>query len=128
MEQIAEVVRDVNAFSVGQEHGLWSAQVDGALKRLSSDVGADCSSMKDEILSRIEKGLLDKYTDARGPIVATQEQLREDFIDALAKVVYEKRPMNDILAAAAPKLPKAVADYLRAALASNVDFGSPAQM
>ena len=128
MEQIAEVVRDVNAFSVGQEHGSWSAKIDGALKRLSSDVGADCSSMKDEILSRIEKGLQDKYGDAKGPVVATKVQMGEDFIDALAKVICEKKAMNAILAAAAPKLPKVVVDYLRAALASNVDFGSPAQM
>ena len=128
MEQITEVVWEVNAFSVEQAHERWSAHVDGKLKGLSSDVGADCSSMKDEILSRIEKGLLDKYGDAKGPIVATQEQLREDFVDALAKVTYEKRAMNAIFAAAAPKLPKAVVDYLRAALASNMDFSSPVQM
>ena len=128
MEQITEVVREVNAHSVGREHEGWSAQVDGALRRLSSDVGCDCSSMKDEILSRLEKGLLAKYNDAKGPVAASGEQMREDFTDALAKVVYEKKAMNAILSAAAPNLPQAVVSYLRAALASNVDFGSPAQM
>ena len=127
MEQITDVVREVNAYSAGKEHETWSAQVDGALKRLSSDVGVDCSSMKDAILSMLEKGLLDKYNDAKGPIAATRLQMREDFTDALAKVICDKKAMNAILAAA-PDLPKAVVSYLRTELASNVDFNSPAQM
>ena len=127
MDQITDVVREVNACSAEREHESWSAQVDGALKRLSSDVGVDCSSMREVILSRLEKNLLDKYNDAKGPIAATREQMREDFTDALAKVIYDKKVMNATLAAA-PDLPKAVVSYLRAELASNVDFDSPAQM
>ena len=59
--------------------------------------------------------------------MATREQMREDFTDALAKVICDKKAMNATLAAA-PDLPKAVVSYLRAELASNVDFNSPAQM
>lgn len=128
MEQLVEVARAINEFSVGQEHESWSAQVDGALAQLSSDVGADCSSMKDAILSGIENGLLEKYNGAKDSAAVSKEQVRGDFTAALAKVIDDKKAMKACLDEAAPRLPRPVVDYLRGALATSVAFGSPAQM
>ena len=123
-KQLTEITRAINEFSIAQEHESWSTEVDGALRDLSAAVGADCSSMKDSILSGVEKELRAKYNGTEHPVQVSKEQVRGDFTAALAKVIADKRAMNDSLAAAALNLPSSVVDYLRAALATKVDFNS----
>lgn len=128
VEQLKGIVRAINDFAIGEEHESWSAQVDDALRQLSAEVGIDCSSMKDAILSRLEGDLRTQYNGAQDVALISKEQIRNDFSAALAKFVDAKRAMNASLASAAPNLPAAAMNYLKSALASDPEFGTPKQM
>lgn len=126
--QLNSVVKAINDFAISEEHESWSAQVDDALKLLSAEVGIDCSSMKDAILSGLEGKLRTQYNGANGVAIISKEQMQNDFSASLAKIVDAKREMGVSLAAAAPNLPPAAVSYLKAALASDLEFSSPKQM
>ena len=128
VEQLGGVARAINDFAIKGEHESWSVQVDDALRQLSSDVGIDCSSMKDSLLSKLEGDLRTQYNSAKDIATVSKEQMRNDFSAALAKIIDAKKAMNASLTSATPNLPPAAVSYLKAALASDLEFSTPKQM
>ncbi len=127
-DQLAKVVKHVNHFSITAEHESWSAEAGSMLAKLSAELDIDCSQLRDSLVSGIEEELKARYDSADSASVVSREQMRSDFSAALEKAVNARMEMGAILESAEAGLPPAVTEYLRDALASNVDFNSPDQM
>lgn len=127
-EDINSVTREINTFAMQNAHEGWASQVGDALAELSSETGIDCSSLKDSILSKIERNLNARCNSSVGLAVVAAEDLQKMFSEALTSVVSDRKAMATSLTAAAKDLPSVAVTYLRNELATNLDFRRPAQM
>lgn len=127
-EEIDSVTREINTFAMQNAHEGWASQVSDALAELSRETGIDCSSLKDAILSKIERNLSARCTSNIGLEVVAAEDLQKMFSEALTGIVSDRKAMAASLAAAAKDLPPVAVTYLRDELAANLDFRKPAQM
>ena len=127
-EEINSVTREINTLAMQNAHEGWASQVGDALAEFSRETGIDCTSLKDSILSKIERGLNARCNSSIGLAVVAAKDLQEMFSKTLASVVSDRKAMADSLAATAKDLPPVAVTYLRNELATNLDFRKPAQM
>ena len=127
-EDIDSVTREINTSAMQNAHEGWASKVGDALAELSRETGIDCSSLKDSLLSKIERDLAARCNSSAGLAVVAAEDLQRMFSEALTGFVSDRKAMATSLSAAAKDLRPGAVTYLRNELATNFDFRKPTQM
>ena len=127
-QEINEVAMHINSATIAKEHDNWTNEVKGALAQLSEGIGADCSSLQENLLQVLEKQMQDRFVNQDMTVSVGKEEIRGAFTSALNQMLNERKALADGIAAAATKLPASVTAYLRNAAATLPEFCKPAQL